>query len=121
MLSLVGCISGAYYNSFGQPIGSMNVQHFKQVYQDECIENSDEKTQHWVQNGCLSAGIGCLECKQPIIDAILLEQQPMLERAKRYIEEPRLVRDIIDAGTEKARITARETMKDVRQAMGLNY
>ena len=45
----------------------------------------------------------------------------MLERAKRYIEEPRLVRDIIDAGTEKARITARETMKDVRQAMGLNY
>ena len=82
---------------------------------------SDEKTQHWVQNGCPSAGIGCLECKQPIIDAILLEQQPMLERAKRYIEEPRLVRDIIDAGTEKARITARETMKDVRQAMGLNY
>ena len=48
MLSLVGCISGAYYNSFGQPIGSMNVQHFKQVYQDECIENSDEKTQRQV-------------------------------------------------------------------------
>jgi tryptophanyl-tRNA synthetase len=82
---------------------------------------SDAKTQAWVQNGCTSAGIGCLDCKQPIIEAILLEQQPMLERAQPYLEEPRLVRDIIDAGTERARITARETMNDVRQAMGLNY
>ncbi len=82
---------------------------------------SDAKTQAWVQNGCTSAGIGCLDCKQPIIEAIMLEQQPMLERAQPYLEEPRLVRDIIDAGTERARITARETMNDVRQAMGLNY
>ena len=82
---------------------------------------ADAKTQAWVQNGCTSAGIGCLDCKQPIIEAILLEQQPMLERAQPYLEEPRLVRDIIDAGTERARITARETMNDVRQAMGLNY
>ena len=90
------------------------VWQFHQIY-------SNETTQAWVQDGCTSARIGCLDCKQPIIEAILHEQHPMLERAQRYIQEPRLVRDIIDAGTERARITARETMNDVRQAMGLNY
>jgi len=74
-----------------------------------------------VAEGCKTAGIGCLECKQPIIDAILKEQQPMLERAEPYLQNPHIVRDIVDAGTEKARITARETMREVRAAMGLNY
>ena len=97
----------------GQP-ERCTVWQFHQIY-------SNESTQAWVQNGCTSAGIGCLDCKQPIIEAILHEQQPMLERAQRYIQDPRMVRDIIDAGTERARITARETMNDVRQAMGLNY
>ena len=97
----------------GQP-ERCTVWQFHQIY-------SNETTQAWVQDGCTSARIGCLDCKQPIIEAILHEQQPMLERAQRYIQEPRLVSDIIDAGTERARITARETMNDVRQAMGLNY
>ncbi len=82
---------------------------------------SDASTQQWVTQGCKSASIGGLECKQPIIDAILKEQQPMLERAEAYVTNPRIVRDIVDAGTEKARMTARETMRDVREAMGLNY
>jgi tryptophanyl-tRNA synthetase len=82
---------------------------------------SSETQRNWVAQGCTSAGIGCLECKQPVIDAILQEQQPMLERAEPYIKNPKIVRDIVDAGTEKARITARETMRDVREAIGLNY
>ena len=82
---------------------------------------SNEGQRQWVSQGCTSAGIGCLECKQPIIDAILKEQQPMLERAEPYVTNPKIVRDIVDAGTEKARITARETMRDVREAIGLNY
>jgi tryptophanyl-tRNA synthetase len=82
---------------------------------------SDEGQKQWVAQGCKTAGIGCLECKQPIIDAILREQQPMLERAEPYMSNPKIVRDIVDAGTEKARITARETMREVRSAMGLNY
>jgi tryptophanyl-tRNA synthetase len=82
---------------------------------------SDEGTRQWVAQGCKTAGIGCLDCKQPIIDAILREQQPMLERAEPYLINPKIVRDIVDAGTEKARITARETMQDVRSAIGLNY
>ena len=82
---------------------------------------SDEGTRQWVTQGCTSAGIGCLECKQPVIEGILREQQPMLERAKPYVENPKIVRDIVDTGTEKARKTARETMREVRDAMGLNY
>ena len=82
---------------------------------------SDAGQREWVAQGCKTAGIGCLDCKQPIIDAILREQQPMLERAEPYISNPKIVRDIVDAGTDKARITARETMQDVRSAMGLNY
>ena len=82
---------------------------------------SDDATRQWASSGCRSAGIGCLECKQPVIDAILREQQPMLERAEPYVSDPRIVRDIIDAGTDRARITARATMQDVREAMGLNY
>ena len=90
------------------------VWQFHKVY-------SNEDQRQWVAQGCKTAGIGCLECKQPIIDAILQEQQPMLERAEPYVTHPKIVRDIVDAGTEKARITARDTMRDVREAIGLNY
>ena len=82
---------------------------------------SDEPCRDWVQKGCRSAGIGCLECKQPVIDGILLEQAPMRERAQTYLDDPKLVRDIIADGNEKARILAQATMRDVREAMGLNY
>ena len=82
---------------------------------------SDDACRDWVQKGCRSAGIGCLECKQPVIDGILAEQAPMRERAQIYLDDPQLVRDIIADGNAKARKLARETMRDVRQAMGLNY
>jgi tryptophanyl-tRNA synthetase len=82
---------------------------------------SDESTKEWVQQGCRTAGIGCIECKQPVIDAILKEQAPMRERAQTYLDDPSLVRAIIADGCEKARELARETMRDVRESMGLNY
>jgi tryptophanyl-tRNA synthetase len=82
---------------------------------------SDEKRKKWVQEGCRSAGIGCLECKQPIIDAVLEEQKPMRERAQRYLDDPTLVRSIVADGCEKARKQAQETLREVRQVMGLNY
>jgi len=82
---------------------------------------SDEATRQWVQTGCKSAGIGCLECKQPVIDAVLEEQKPMHERAKPYEEDPTLVRNLIADGCEKARELAQETLRDVREVMGLNY
>jgi tryptophanyl-tRNA synthetase len=82
---------------------------------------SDDKRKQWVQEGCRSAGIGCLECKQPIIDAVLEEQKPMRERAQRYLDDPTLVRSIIADGCEKARKQAQETLREVRQVMGLNY
>ena len=82
---------------------------------------SNAETRDWVVKGCTTAGIGCLDCKQPLIDAILKEQQPIRERAQRYLDQPSLLRDIVDAGCDKARATARETMREVRDAMGLTY
>jgi tryptophanyl-tRNA synthetase len=82
---------------------------------------SDEETKQWVDKGCKSAGIGCLECKQPVIDAILVEQQPMFERAQKYLDDPSLLRSIIADGCDKARKVAQETMREVREAMGLAY
>jgi tryptophanyl-tRNA synthetase len=82
---------------------------------------SDEKRRQWVQEGCRSAGIGCLECKQPVIDAVIEEQKPMRERSQRYLDDPTLVRSIIADGCEKARKQAQETLREVKEVMGLNY
>ena len=82
---------------------------------------SNPATQAWITEGCMSAGIGCLDCKGPLIEAILQEQQPMRERALQFEESPDLVRSIIAEGCEKARTQARETLEEVRAAMGLDY
>jgi tryptophanyl-tRNA synthetase len=82
---------------------------------------SDEKRRQWVQDGCRGASIGCLECKQPVIDAVLEEQKPIRERAQRYLDDPTLVRSIIADGCEKARKQAQETLREVKEVMGLNY
>lgn len=82
---------------------------------------SDADTQDWVQNGCRSAGIGCLDCKKPLIEAVLNELKPIQERAREYEEDPETVRAIISEGCEAAREIARETMEEVRQVMGLVY
>lgn len=82
---------------------------------------SDQTTRDWAHNGCTTAGIGCLDCKQPVIDAIIAEQQPLHERAQKYLDDPSLVRAIVADGCERARKLAEETMRDVRDAMGLSY
>jgi len=82
---------------------------------------SNHETQEWVQHGCRNAEIGCLDCKSPIISAILAEQGPMYERIQKFEEDPTLVRNIIADGCEKANKLAEETMRDIREAMGLNY
>ncbi|AXK38200.1 tryptophan--tRNA ligase [Crenobacter cavernae] len=80
---------------------------------------SSAETREWVQAGCTTAGIGCLDCKQPVIDGVLREQQPMFERAQAYLDKPALVRDVVVAGCERAEKVARATMDEVRDAMGL--
>jgi tryptophanyl-tRNA synthetase len=82
---------------------------------------SDEAKQRWVVEGCKSAGIGCLECKQPVIDAIVVELAPMRERAAPFEDDPMLIKNILADGCEKARDAAEETMRDVREAMGLAF
>ena len=82
---------------------------------------SSAEVRAWVEQGCTSAGIGCLECKQPIIEGVLAELTPMHERAQHYAESPSLVRNLIADGCEKAREMARDTMRDVREVMGLRH
>ena len=90
------------------------VWQFHKVY-------SDDATRQWASTGCTTAGIGCLDCKQPVIDAILREQQPWRDRAEQYLANPKQVHWIVEMGTERARTVARQTMKDVRDVMGLAY
>ena len=82
---------------------------------------STEEVKKWVQSGCRDASIGCLECKQPVIDDVLKEQAPIRERSQEFMRDPDTVRAIIDEGCEAARSVARETLDDVRQAMNLVY
>lgn len=97
----------------GDP-ASCPVWNFHEVYSDQ-----DVKT--WVHEGCRSASIGCLECKQPVIDSILKEQVPIRERSQEYLSDPQAVQAIIDEGCEVARDAARDTLEEVRQAMNLHY
>lgn len=90
------------------------VWEFHEVY-------SDDGVKIWVKEGCRSAAIGCIECKQPIIDAVLAELKPIQERATEYESDPDLVRNIINEGCEKARDEARDTMEEVRHVMSLEY
>ena len=82
---------------------------------------SGEKIQEWVKNGCKTASMGCIECKQPVIDSITKELEPINERAKKYSESPELIQSIIGEGCEKARKIARDTMRDVREVMGISF
>lgn len=82
---------------------------------------SDEQTRDWVVDGCTGAKMGCVECKQPVIDAIKVELLPMQERIAKYQADPKLIKQIIHEGSEKARSVAKETMAEVREAMGITY
>jgi tryptophanyl-tRNA synthetase len=75
----------------------------------------------WAAGGCRSAGIGCLECKQPLIESMLREQELWRGRAQPYLDDPSLLRSIVADGCDRARHAAQETMRDVREAMGLAY
>ena len=90
------------------------VWQFHKVY-------SDESTCEWVVEGCTKAKMGCIECKQPVIDAIKDELMPMQERIAKYQADPELIKQIIHEGSEKARSVAKETMAEVRETMGITY
>ena len=82
---------------------------------------SSEETKQWVTQGCTTAGIGCVDCKKPVIEAVQLELEPIHARAQEFIDSPGLVRNIIIEGSEHAREVARETMSEVRLMMGLKF
>ncbi len=90
------------------------VWEFHKIYSDDSVKS-------WVQEGCRTAGIGCIECKQTVIDDVLRELNPIQERAREFQEQPELVRNIIAEGCEEARDMAQDTLDEVRQAMSLYY
>jgi tryptophanyl-tRNA synthetase len=82
---------------------------------------SGEDVKDWVRSGCTSAGIGCLDCKQPVIESILAELGPLQARAREFEQNPGRVRSILNEGTEVAREMAQGTLEEVRRVMGLDY
>ncbi len=82
---------------------------------------SDDEVRAWVQAGCRSATIGCVDCKRPIVEAVQNQLAPIQERAREYAQDLMLVRNILKEGAERAREEARDTMDEVRSAMGLRY
>jgi len=82
---------------------------------------SSEDTRAWAAHGCRSAGIGCLECKGPLIDAINAEQAPIRERAVQYERDKDMVQSILIEGSAEARDVARETLEEVRAAIGISH
>jgi tryptophanyl-tRNA synthetase len=82
---------------------------------------TDADTRAALEAGCKTAGIGCLDCKQPLIEAIQKEQAPWRERANDYLANPKQVHWIVEVGAERARAVARKTLREVRAAIGLNY
>lgn len=100
-------------NDPGDP-GKCPVWSLHQVY-------SGDEVRKWAQEGCRSAGIGCLDCKQPLIDEILKEQKEIHERAQPYLDDATLVKNIIADGCERASSVAEDTMEEVREVMGTNY
>ncbi len=97
----------------GDP-GKCPVWPFHEIY-------SQSQTRDWVTQGCHSASIGCLDCKQKVIDAVIEEQAPIRARAEEFTSQPEMVRGIVSDGCESARDAARDTMEEVRAAMGLVY
>jgi len=78
---------------------------------------SDEEVKTWASEGCRSAGIGCIDCKRPVIDAVQKELDPIRERANDYKNDRQQLKAILQEGSESAREIARETLEDVIEAM----
>lgn len=82
---------------------------------------SDDETLAWVKQGCTTAGIGCIDCKKPLISSVQEELEPIYQRSQEYVNNPDLVKSIVAEGNEKAREAAKQTLEEVREAMGLAY
>lgn len=90
------------------------VWQFHKVY-------SNDEVKDWVQKGCRSAGIGCIDCKRPVIDAINKELQPIQQAITDYENDLGFVKRIVSEGSDAAREEASKTMNTVREVMGIDY
>lgn len=82
---------------------------------------SSSEVRDWASNGCKTAGIGCIDCKRPVVDAINRELAPIQEAVKEYKSDLSLVKNIVAEGSEKASQVARTTLAKIKESMGLEY
>ncbi|KPV40050.1 tryptophan--tRNA ligase [Thiohalorhabdus denitrificans] len=80
---------------------------------------SDAETKAWAHEGCTTAGIGCIDCKGPVIEAVLAEQAPIRERAEQLASDPDRVWELVAEGNRQAAGIAEETLTEVRGVLGL--
>ncbi len=73
----------------------------------------------FVTQGCRTAGIGCLECKQVMIKHVLAELAPIRARRAELDRHPETADDVLADGNARARRVAEQTMAAVREAMHL--
>ncbi len=90
------------------------VWQFHKVY-------SDEEVKSWVQTGCKTAGIGCIECKRPVIDAVTNELASIQSSIKDYESDLGSVKRIVSEGSENAREQAAKTLEEIKEAMNIDY
>lgn len=82
---------------------------------------SSTEIKDWVQTGCTTAGIGCLDCKRPIVESINQELKPIQEGIREYEADLASVKRIVAEGSEAARDEATKNMNTIREVMGLDY
>ena len=80
---------------------------------------SSDETRKWAAEGCRTAGIGCLDCKDALLKGMLPALEPIRERRQKYAEKPDVIVDVLHTGTERARAVAQQTMEEVRSRITL--
>ncbi|QGT99037.1 Tryptophanyl-tRNA synthetase [Candidatus Syntrophocurvum alkaliphilum] len=89
------------------------VYAYSKVFNNEGIEQ--------IEKDCRGGAIGCVACKKNLTNRIDELIEPMRERRIKYENNPQLVKDILMEGTKKASNVAKETILEVKDALGINY
>lgn len=80
---------------------------------------SPAETVSQVNSECRKAGIGCVDCKKLLLGHLEAKLAPIRDSRQKYASNKKLVRDIVEAGRQKASVVAKKTLDEVKQTMGL--
>jgi tryptophanyl-tRNA synthetase len=89
------------------------------VWDIHMVFNKNEAERAELDQGCRTAGIGCIECKKKLNAHILEVLAPIQERRSYFAKNPGELEDLLLLGATKARKVASQTMEEVVSSMGL--